>query len=124
MIGYDHLKETPSTWQNAKRSKPAKMTCVCMLLQDVDITQVMTKRMNAVKKLQKNPRDIQALGTMYRAQKEVCETTLQYLLSTIDGGLQGASNSFSCSQQTQIEARTFSQKWFLLNHLVHLSEIS
>ncbi|XP_014784217.1 protein Son isoform X1 [Octopus bimaculoides] len=39
--------------------------------QDVNITQVMTERMNAVKKLQKNPHDTQALGSMYRAQKEL-----------------------------------------------------
>ncbi|GAB1605043.1 protein SON-like isoform X1 [Argonauta hians] len=41
------------------------------LQDDVNITQIMTERMNAVKKLQKNPHDTQALGTMYRAQKEL-----------------------------------------------------
>lgn len=39
---------------------------------DLDVTSIITKRLNAMRKLQENPMDSEAIKLMYRTQKDVC----------------------------------------------------
>jgi hypothetical protein len=41
-------------------------------LQGLDIGSIVSQRLTAMRKLQENPNDVQALSEMYRAQKDVC----------------------------------------------------
>lgn len=38
---------------------------------DLDVTSIITKRLNAMRKLQENPMDSEAITLMYRTQKDV-----------------------------------------------------
>lgn len=38
---------------------------------DLDVTSIITKRLNAMRKLQENPMDSEAIKAMYRTQKDV-----------------------------------------------------
>ena len=42
-----------------------------MLFQELDVTSIITKRLNAMRKLQENPMDSEALKLMYNSQKDV-----------------------------------------------------
>lgn len=43
-------------------------------IKDLDVTSIITKRLNAMRKLQENPMDSEAIKLMYRTQKDVCIT--------------------------------------------------
>lgn len=40
--------------------------------QNIDIAAIVSQRLTAMRKLQENPHDVQAISQMYKAQKEVC----------------------------------------------------
>lgn len=40
-------------------------------MQNIDIASIVSQRLTAMRKLQENPNDSQAISEMYRAQKEV-----------------------------------------------------
>lgn len=44
-------------------------------IKDLDVTSIITKRLNAMRKLQDNPMDSEAIKLMYRTQKDVCIIT-------------------------------------------------
>lgn len=41
------------------------------ICKDLDVTSIITKRLNAMRKLQENPMDSEAIKAMYRTQKDV-----------------------------------------------------
>jgi hypothetical protein len=47
-------------------------------LQGLDIGSIVSQRLTAMRKLQENPNDVQALSEMYRAQKDVCTCCTYY----------------------------------------------
>ena len=50
------------------------MLCFCMttfVLQPLNIGALVSERLSALRKLQENPNDVEALQKMYKAQKEV-----------------------------------------------------
>jgi hypothetical protein len=44
---------------------------LCVIWQGLDIGSIVSQRLTAMRKLQENPNDVQALSEMYRAQKDV-----------------------------------------------------
>lgn len=42
-------------------------------LQQIDVGQVVSERLSALRKLQSNPNDVQALGSVFKAQQQVCD---------------------------------------------------
>ena len=47
-----------------------------MFLQPIDIGAVVSERLSAIRKLKENPHDVQAIGSMYKAQKKVVNKLL------------------------------------------------
>ena len=44
---------------------------VVLFQQNIDVASIVSQRLSAMRKLQENPNDVQALTSMYKAQKEV-----------------------------------------------------
>lgn len=50
---------------------PVKLIPTPSLMQNLDVTTIITKRLNAMRKLQDNPLDQEAIKLMYNTQKDV-----------------------------------------------------
>lgn len=59
---------TSTTFQTASDNIFASTGQIC---KDLDVTSIITKRLNAMRKLQENPMDSEAIKAMYRTQKDV-----------------------------------------------------
>lgn len=49
---------------------------------DLDVTSIITKRLNAMRKLQENPLDSEAIKLMYNTQKDVSEKKIIFEIRT------------------------------------------
>lgn len=50
---------------------PDNIFADAVIRKDLDVTSIITKRLNAMRKLQDNPMDSEAIKLMYRTQKDV-----------------------------------------------------